>query len=64
MATVTYIPWMVGQFEVNIASMIDRLGHVWHVNMELSYYHPLTGIIAGYIYTVLVEKRDLYVENT
>jgi hypothetical protein len=29
---------VVGQFGVNIASMIDQLGHAWTVNMKLTHY--------------------------
>jgi hypothetical protein len=29
---------VVDQFGVNIASMIDQLGHAWTVNMELTHY--------------------------
>jgi putative flippase GtrA len=35
---------VVGQFGVNIASMIDQLGHAWTVNMKLTHY-PFSGVL-------------------
>jgi hypothetical protein len=35
---------VVGQFGVNIASMLDQLGNAWTVNMKLTYYPTLRSV--------------------
>ena len=49
---------VVGQFEVNIAFMIDQLGHDWTVNMNLPHHPDFGGVLVSFLASCL-QSGDL-----